>query len=200
MTIQITGKNIDLGSALRSYVSDRVGKILEKYESRGISTHIFIEKVHGQFTTTCTAHLASGLSLHSKGKADDAHPSVDVAIDHLEKRLRRYKRRLRDHHQAEAARGQVAALEAVDYTIRHNDEDEDSEDQELAPTIVAEAQTAIHEFSVGDAVMAMDLGDKSFLIFKNASHGRLNVVYRRDDGHIGWIDPGGISAQLDQKS
>jgi hypothetical protein len=84
--------------------------------------------------------------------------------------------------------------------IRHNRDDEEAEENELAPAIVAEAQTEIHEFSVGDAVMAMDLADKAFLIFTNASHGRLNVVYRRDDGHIGWIDPGGISAQLDRKS
>jgi ribosomal subunit interface protein len=199
MAIQITGKNIDLGSALRSYATERIEKILEKYESRGISANIFIEKEHGQFNTTCTVHLASGLSLQAKGKADEAHPSIDVAIDHLEKRLRRYKRRLRDHHQNEAARTQVTALNAIDYVIRHSDEEE-SEDHESAPAIVAEAQTAIHELSVGDAVMAMDFADRSFLIFKNASHGRLNVVYRRDDGHIGWIDPGGISAQLDRKS
>jgi ribosomal subunit interface protein len=200
MTIQITGKNLDLGSALRSYATEKVEKILEKYESRGISANIFIEKEHGQFNTTCTVHLASGFSLQAKGRAEEAHPSVDESIEHLEKRLRRYKRRLRDHHQHEAARTQFAALNAIDYVIRHNRDDEEAEENELAPAIVAEAQTEIHEFSVGDAVMAMDLADKAFLIFTNASHGRLNVVYRRDDGHIGWIDPGGISAQLDRKS
>jgi len=200
MAIQVTGKNIDLGTALRNYASERVEKILEKYDSRGVSAHIFIEKVHGQFNTTCTAHLASGFSLQAKGVGTEAHPSVDEAIEHLEKRLRRYKRRLRDHHQAASAKADAAMMSAVDYVIRHSDEEDETEETKLAPAIVAEAQTAIHELSVGDAVMAMDLADRPFMIFKNASHGRLNVVYRRDDGHIGWINPGGVSAQLDQKS
>ncbi|MGF1621878.1 MAG: ribosome hibernation-promoting factor, HPF/YfiA family [Rhodomicrobiaceae bacterium] len=200
MAMQVTGKNIDLGTALRNYATERVEKILEKYDSRGVSAHIFIEKEHGQFNTTCTVHLASGLSLQSKGQAQEAHPSVDESTAHLEKRLRRYKRRLRDHHQAASAKVDAVMLNAMDYVLQQNNEEEETEPTELAPAIVAEAQTAIHELTVGDAVMAMDLADRSFLIFTNASHGRLNVVYRRDDGHIGWIDPGGVSAQLDQKS
>ena len=200
MVMQVTGKNIDLGTALRNYATERVERILEKYDSRGVSAHIFIEKEHGKFNTTCTVHLASGLSLQSKGQANEAHPSVDESTAHLEKRLRRYKRRLRDHHQAASAKADMVMLNAMDYIIQHKDEEEEAEQSEAAPAIVAEAQTAIHELSVGDAVMAMDLADRSFLIFTNASHGRLNVVYRRDDGHIGWIDPGGVSAQLDQKS
>jgi ribosomal subunit interface protein len=199
MAIQVTGKNIDLGSALRGYVTERIEKILEKYDSRGVSAHIFIEKKRGQFNTTCTVHLASGLSLQATGQANEAHPSVDEAVEHLEKRLRRYKRRLRDHHQAVAARTDEELLSAMDYVIRHSQEEEEPDEHDLAPVIVAEAQTAIHELSVSDAVMAMDLADRAFFIFKNASHGRLNVVYRRQDGHIGWIDPGGISSQLGHK-
>jgi ribosomal subunit interface protein len=198
--MQVTGKNIDLGTALRNYATERVEKILEKYDSRGVSAHIFIEKEHGQFNTTCTVHLASGLSLQSKGQAQEAHPSVDESTAHLEKRLRRYKRRLKDHHQAASTKVDVVMLNAMDYVLQQNDDEDETEPTELAPAIVAEAQTAIHELTVGDAVMAMDLADRSFLIFTNASHGRLNVVYRRDDGHIGWIDPGGVSAQLDPKS
>lgn len=200
MSIQVTGKNIDLGAALRSYVMENIERALEKYDSRGGTAHIFIEKEHGQFTTTCTVHMSSGLSLQAKGIAGEAHPSVDESIEHLEKRLRRYKRRLKDHHQNASVKSDVAPMNAVDYVIRHSKEDEEAEEGGLAPAIVAETQTAIHELSVGDAVMAMDLADKPFLIFKNASHGRLNVVYRRDDGHIGWIDPGGLSAQIDRKS
>ncbi len=195
MVIQVTGKNIDLGTALRSYVAENLGRTLEKYDSRGVSANIFIEKEHGQFTTTCTVRLASGLSLQAKGTGAEAHPSVDESIEHLEKRLRRYKRRLKDHHQNASSKSEVAPMNAVDYVIKSSDEDETSEVTELAPAIVAETQTSIHELSVGDAVMAMDLAEKAFFIFKNASNGRLNVVYRRDDGHIGWIDPGGISTQ-----
>jgi ribosome hibernation promoting factor len=199
MAIQVTGKNIDLGAALRSYVSEKVEKAFERYGRRGVSANIFVEKEHGQFTTTCTVHLASGLSLQSRGTAAEAHPSVDEAMDRLEKRLRRYKRRLKNHHQPNSVKPNPT-INAIDYVIRHS-EDDDTEGHEPvpAPTIVAEVQMEIHELSVGDAVMRMDLADRSFLIFKNASHGRLNVVYRRDDGHIGWVDPGGILADEDQK-
>lgn len=198
MAIQVTGKNIDLGSALRSYVLEKLDKAFEKYGSQGLSGHIFIEKEHGRFATTCAVHMASGLSLQSFGSAAEAHPSVDEAMDRLEKRLRRYKRRLKNHHQTSAPRNSAADVNAIDYTLRH-DEDDDAEDAELAPAIVAETQTAIHVLSVSNAVMEMDLADKPFLIFTNASHGRLNVVYRREDGHVGWIDPGGISARDGRK-
>jgi ribosomal subunit interface protein len=193
MDIQITGKHIDLGEALRNYVSERVEKLLEKYDSRGTSAHILVEKEHGQFNTTCAVHLASGLSLQGKGVSGEAHASADESMDHLEKRLRRYKRRLKDHHRNTSERSNLAALNAMDYVLHQNEDDEDNhtEETELAPAIIAETQTPIHELSVGDAVMAMDLADKPFLIFKNAGHGQLNVVYRRDDGHIGWIDPSG---------
>ncbi len=199
MAIQVTGKNLDLGSALRSYVLDKLDKAFEKYGSRGLSGHIFIEKDHGRFATTCTVHLASGLSLQSHGSASEAHPSVDEAMDRLEKRLRRYKRRLKNHHQASAPRNSAADLSAMDYTIRHDDE-HDADDAELAPAIVAETPTAIRELSVSDAVMELDLADRPFLIFRNAGHGRLNVVYRREDGHIGWVDPSELSAQADRES
>lgn len=198
MAIQVTGKNIDLGAALRSYVSDKIEKAFERYGRHGVSANIFVEKEHGQFNTTCTVHLASGLSLQARGTAGEAHASVDEAVERLEKRLRRYTRRLKDHHQASSAKPS-AAFSAIDYVIRQSESD-DAEESETAPapTIVAETTTEIHELSVGDAVMRMDLAERSFLIFKNASHGRLNVVYRRDDGHIGWVDPGGIAADEDQ--
>jgi ribosomal subunit interface protein len=196
MAIQVTGKNIDLGSALRGYILEKLEKAIGKYGSKGLSANVFIEKRRGQFITNCAVHLVSGLSLQASGAADEAHPSVDEAMDRLEKRLRRYKRRLKNHHAESASRTENISLAAIDYVIRQSEDDE-AEEAELAPAIVAETRVAIHELSVGDAVMAMDLADKPFLIFKNASHGRLNVVYRRDDGHIGWIDPGGVSAAAD---
>lgn len=191
MAIQITGKNIDLGSSLRGYVSDRLDKAFEKYGTDGLSGHIFVEKEHGEFSTQCSVHLSSGLSLQSQGRGAEAYASVDEALDRLEKRLRRYKRRLKNHHGAGRDDGMDVA--AIDYTIRH--EETESEEAELAPAIVAETQMVIRELSVGDAVMEMDLAEKVFLVFKNASNERINVVYRRGDGHIGWIDPGGLSGQ-----
>jgi ribosomal subunit interface protein len=192
MAIQITGKNLDLGSSLRGYVTDRLEKTFDKYGTDGLSGHIFVEKEHGQFMTQCSVHLRSGLSLQSQGRAGEAYASVDEAMDRLEKRLRRYKRRLKNHHGTDRSDG--ADLAAIDYTIRQN-EDVDNDEHELAPAIIAETQMAIRELTVGDAVMQMDLAERAFLIFMNASNGRMNVVYRRGDGNIGWIDPGGLLAQ-----
>jgi ribosomal subunit interface protein len=192
MPIQITGKNLDLGASLRGYVTDRLDKALDKYGTDGLSGHIFVEKEHGQFMTQCSVHLRSGLSLQTQGRAGEAYASVDEALDRLEKRLRRYKRRLKNHHATDRSNG--ADLAAIDYTIRQS-EDTEAEDVELAPAIIAETQMAIRELSVGDAVMEMDLAEKAFQIFMNASTGRMNVVYRRGDGNIGWIDPGGLSSQ-----
>jgi ribosomal subunit interface protein len=191
MAIQITGKNIDLGSSLRGYVTDRLEKAFEKYGTDGLSGHIFVEKEHGQFATQCSVHLRSGLSLQSQGHGNEAYASVDEALDRLEKRLRRYKRRLKNHHGGRDNDADGTGLTAIDYTLRQDEEGE-VEESEFAPAIVAETQMAIRELSVGDAVMQMDLAEKAFVIFKNASNGRVNVVYRRGDGHIGWIDPGGL--------
>ena len=153
---------------------------------------MFVEKEHGEFMTQCSVHLRSGLSLQSQGRAGEAYASVDEAMDRLEKRLRRYKRRLKNHHGAGRSDGED--LTAVDYTIRQSD-DTEIDDVEVGPAIIAETQMAIRELSVGDAVMEMDLAERTFVIFKNASNGRMNVVYRRGDGNIGWIDPDGLSAQ-----
>lgn len=191
MAIQVTGKNLDLGTALRGYIFEKLDKAFEKYGTDGLSGHVFIEKEHGQFTTTCAVHLRSGLSLQAQGIAGDVYPSVDEAMDRLGKRLRRYKRRIKNHHQPVNQRNGAAELSAVDYTILPDQEDDD-ENVDLSPVIIAETPMAIGELSVGDAAMQMDLADKPFLVFKNASHGRLNVVYRRGDGNIGWVDPGGI--------
>lgn len=195
MAIQITGKNIDLGSSLRGYVTDRLEKAFDKYGTDGLSGHIFVEKEHGEFSTQCSVHLRSGLSLQSQGRGIEAYASVDEALDRLEKRLRRYKRRLKNHHGGGRDDGMDVA--AIDYTLRH--EETETEEAELAPAIVAETQMVIRELSVGDAVMEMDLAEKVFLVFKNASNERINVVYRRGDGHIGWIDPGGLSGQQKQR-
>lgn len=195
MAIQITGKNIDLGSSLRGYVTDRLEKAFDKYGTDGLSGHIFVEKEHGEFSTQCSVHLRSGLSLQSQGRGIEAYASVDEALDRLEKRLRRYKRRLKNHHGGGRDDGMDVA--AIDYTLRH--EETETEEVELAPAIVAETQMVIRELSVGDAVMEMDLAEKVFLVFKNASNERINVVYRRGDGHIGWIDPGGLSGQQKQR-
>jgi ribosomal subunit interface protein len=187
MTIQVTGKNLDVGEALRSYVQERVGPTVEKFIGRTPSGHVRIEKEHGGFRTDCTIHLWQGMSLEAHGVAADAYQSADRACERLEKRVRRYTRRLQKHAAAETPRKQMSA---ADYVIQSGHEEQEERDEDN-PIIIAEAETVVHEMAVSDAVMQMDLSDRPFVVFRNASHGEINVVYRREDGHIGWIDLAG---------
>ena len=185
MNIQFTGKNIDPGEAYRTYVSEKLSISLWKYIGPDIAGHIRLEKERSLFRTDCSIRLRSGLLLEARGDAQDAYASADAAVEHLEKRVRRYKRRLKSHHN-----GRTAVLNetaARDYTVRADTNDEESGDHN--PVIVAESERSIPELQVSEAVMHLDLTESSFLVFKNAGHGGLNVVYRRPDGHIGWIDP-----------
>lgn len=187
MSIQVTGKNLDVGEALRFYIEDRIGQTLDKFMGNATSGHVRIEKDGSQFRTDCSLHLGSGLDLQSKGESHDVYASADAALERLEKRLRRYKRRLKNHHQKQTTTDFMPGTPAFDYVIQPHEDDQEPEDD--VPIIIAESETKINEFAVSDAVMHMDLSDSSMLVFRNASHGRINIVYRRDDGNIGWIDP-----------
>lgn len=190
MTLQVTGKNLDVGEALRSYAVEKIEQTLDKYVGGGLSGHVRIEKNRGTFRTDCSIQLRSGLVLQAHGEASEAYASADLAMERLDKRLRRHKRRLKSHHGATAAA--AAQTQAPDYVIRagEQDEDEEEEPEGANPVIIAETRTVISELAVSDAVMQMDLSDAPFVVFRNAGHGRINVVYRRSDGNIGWIDPG----------
>jgi ribosomal subunit interface protein len=191
MTIQVTGKNLDVGEALRSYVQERVVHTVEKFIGRAPTGHVRIEKEHGGFRTSCTIHLWQGMSLEAHGVAPDAYQSADRACERLEKRVRRYKRRLNRHGDGETPRKQTSA---ASYVIQVSPEEHEERDEDN-PIIIAEAETVVHEMAVSDAVMQMDLADQPFVVFRNASHGEINVVYRREDGNIGWIDPAGKKAR-----
>jgi ribosomal subunit interface protein len=185
MTIQVTGKNLDVGEALRGYVQERVAQAVERYTGRIPSGHVRIEKEHGEFRTNCTIHLWQGMSLEAHGIAADAYQSADLACERLDKRVRRYKRKVRRHGGNDRKH-----TEAVSYVLQPRADDHvEGEDDEDNPVVIAETPTMVHEMSVSDAVMQMDLSDLPFVLFRNASHGEINVVYRRDDGNIGWIDP-----------
>ncbi len=185
MTIQVTGKNLDVGDALRTYVQERVAHTVGKFIGRDLKGHVRIEKEHGEFTTNCMIHLWQGMSLEAHGVASDAYQSADRACERLEKRVRRYKSRLKKHGDGETPRKQT---QAVSYVIQASQEEQEERDEDN-PIIIAEAKTPVHEMAVTDAVMQMDLSDQPFVVFRNASHGEINVVYRREDGNIGWIDP-----------
>lgn len=188
MELQITGKNLDVGEALRAYIVERIESTLDKYFGKGQSGHVRIEKERSAFRTDCSIQLRSGLSLQAHGEAADAYASADQALERLDKRLRRYKRRLKSHHGAPAARD--PGMQAPYYVIDAGEDEQDNED-DGNPVIVAETQTVIRELPVSDAVMQLDLSEAQFIVFRNASHGRINVVYKRPDGNVGWIDPGG---------
>lgn len=194
MTIQITGRNLDVGDALREYATGKLEEILLKYVGEVYPGQIRIEKVRSQFATSCSVDLWSGLRLHAHAEQDNPHASVDQALERLDKQLRRYKRRLRDHFNSH---GQKAPeFDATLYVVRQTGEDEDEDavnDATAGPVIIAENHTKVRELPVSDAVMELDLANRSFLLFKNAGHGRINIVYRREDGNIGWIDPGAMS-------
>jgi ribosomal subunit interface protein len=185
MKLQITGRNLDVGDALRARISDRFGQVADKYFSEPLSGHVTFTREGSDFRADCLIHVGTGIEFNTEARAGDAHSAAEQALARLEKRLRRYKRRLRDHH---AQRSEPAAsFDAADYVIRASEDEPEPEG--LNPVIIAESKISIRELTVGEAVMQMDISERPFLVFRNGGHGRINVVYRRDDGNIGWIDP-----------
>jgi ribosomal subunit interface protein len=190
MSFRVSGKNIDIGEALRTRVSTRVAEAVDKYFHGGYSGHVTVGKEAFGFRTECVVHLDSGIVLHSDAMAGDAYSSADQAAERIENRLRRYKQRLRDRHPA-CGNGRhadaLATIDAPSYVIEAPDEAE--EVTEFNPVIIAESTTTLRSMSVSDAVLELDMTGGSVVVFRHAGHGRVNVVYRRADGHIGWIDP-----------
>lgn len=187
MQIKITGKNLDIGSALREHIEERLRQLQAKYFEGTVHAHVTVEKQRVGFLTECTLHLATGLTLQATGSAEAAHPSFDAAALHLEKQLKRYKQRLKDHHRNRKV--PVRQAQAQSYVISPAAEASE-EPADLNPVVIAEAVTGVPELTVGEAVMQLDISSIQFVLFRNSGHGALNVVYRRHDGNIGWIDPG----------
>ncbi len=190
MGFRISGKNMDIGEALRERIADRVRGALSKYYDGTVHGHVTVEREGAGFMTECVLHLSSGMTLQSMARALDAYQSADDAALHLEKRLRRYKRRLKDHHSTAKQIVAERLTNAASYVLEAPLDQADDEDVgEYHPVIIAEATTALKRLSVGEAVMELDLSGAPVVIFRHAGHGRVNFVYRRADGHIGWIDP-----------
>ena len=193
MQIQINGKQIDVGDALREHVEERIGAAMGKYAERAVNAQVTFSRDRYNFKADAQAHLPTGLIAQASGTATDIYAAFEAAIERLEKQLRRYKRRLKDHH-AERTEP-IEALTAAAYVISGAEhEDEDAEPATLDPVIVAEMTMDIQKISVGEAVMQMELAHAPFLMFRNERHGGLNVVFRREDGNIGWVDPANIAA------
>jgi len=186
MDIVVSGHQMETGTALQEHATDRLNIIVEKYFSRAqASTVTFGKAPANAFDCNIVLHVNNGLILKSNGRAQDAHLAFDEAAAKIEKQLRRYKRRLKDHHEQA---NHAAMVEDAAYTVFAADEPE-AEDVADAPLLIAETRIDVPEVSVSDAVMLLDLRHTVALFFKNAGTGRHNMVYRRDDGSIGWVEP-----------
>ena len=188
MRYQITGKQIDIGAALQTHVETELGGIVQKYAERPTDANIVFSKSAHEYVCEATVHLSTGLTAQAKAHAIEIYAAFDSCADKMEKQLRRYKRRLKDHHKDRAE--PVELFGASSYILASEEVSDDSEPESLQPIIVAEMQTQIPSLSVGEAVMQMELAGAPVLVFRNESKNGVNVVYRRDDGNIGWIDPG----------
>ncbi len=193
MDIRVSGHQMETGAALQEHATDRLGGIVDKYFDGAISSHVTFGKAPaGAFHCDIVTHVMQGLILRSQAEAQDAHLALDGAAEKIDKQLRRYKRRLKDRHEqaAHALKEEEAAyaIEEAGYTIFASDDAEEEVTTD-APPIIAETSTDIPEASVADAVMMLDLRHTNALFFKNAGTGRHNMVYRRSDGSIGWVEP-----------
>lgn len=189
MQIQITGKHIDVGDALRSHIETKLQTFRERFFEGSVHGHVTLEKRRAFFLTDCTLHLATGLVLQSHAEEVTAMASADTAMAHLEKQLKKYKQRLKDHHRN--PRQERTHHDASAYVIPHDDDHVGDEPTGLHAPVIAESAAKIPELSVGEAVMQLDISTTNFVLFHNSKEGRLNVVYRRPDGNIGWLDPHG---------
>jgi ribosomal subunit interface protein len=195
MPFRVSGKNIDIGQALRARINARIAEATAKYFDGGFSGHVTIGKEGFGFRTDCVVHLDSGIVLEADALAADAYASADQAALRLEKRLRRYKQRLKDHQVARADGRAPAenapertALSAPSYVIAAPEHDSEEEVTQWSPAVIAESTTTLKRLSVSEAVMELDMRGAPIMLFRHAGHGRVNLVYRRADGHIGWID------------
>jgi len=187
MRYQISGKQIDIGNALQTHVEGELGSIIGKYAGRPTDAQIVFSKSAHEFVCETTVHLSTGLTAQAKGRANEIYAAFENCSEKMEKQLRRYKRRLKDHHKDREVPIELSG--ASSYILATDNASEETEPDSLQPVIVAEMEAKIPSLSVGEAVMQMEIAGAPVLVFRNEGKDGLNVVYRREDGNIGWIDP-----------
>ena len=200
MQVQIAGKKIEVGAALQERIAFGLENRVSKYFNRTGEAFVTVSKPGWAFYCDCSIHLPSGVTLQAHGEGDDGYQAFEMALDKIEKRVRRYKNRLRDHRAAPNGNGVLSEIAAERIILPRDETNEPDEDAGAesglagaagdAPAIVAESDTKIRTMTVSMAVMQLELVESPALMFRNAAHGRLNMVYRRDDGNVGWVDPG----------
>ena len=195
MQVSITGKQFDVGNALRTHVEDRLADAVAKYFDRAIEATVVLSR-EGKgklIRADISVHVGRGITLQGHAETNDAYGAFDAAVERIAKRLRRYKRRLRDHRKKSGA-AETSALQAQQYILAEPGGAEAEPEQNAPPVVIAEMTTAIETLTVGEAVMRMELAEAPVLVFQNSAHGGINLVYRRNDGNVGWIDPQGNPA------
>ena len=185
MSLRISGKHMNVGDSLTSRIEDRLEDAITKYFPGGYSGHVTLEKQANRYSCDCVIHLDSSADLQSNAIENDPTAAFEAAADKIEKRLRRYKRRLKDHH---ANASKSARVEAA-YSVVESPESKEEMPEDYNPVIIAESLTGVETQTVAGAVMKLDLTDDPVVVFTNAGTGKTNVVFRRQDGNIGWIDP-----------
>ncbi|MEZ5777216.1 MAG: ribosome-associated translation inhibitor RaiA [Paracoccaceae bacterium] len=186
MRYQISGKQIDVGDALQSHVKTELGETIEKYSQRPTDAMVTFARNAHEFICEITVHLSTGLTVAARGQAVEVYAAFESCREKMDKQLRRYKRRLKDHHRERSE--PVEFADAPMYVLAANGNAGESEPDSLQPMIIAEMETKIPSLSVGEAVMQMELTGAALLVFHNEKSGAVNVVHRRDDGNVGWID------------
>lgn len=193
MQITVSGKQVEMSDALRTRVAEQLDQIAGKYFDHALEAQVTFSRARSFFTCDINVHAGRGLTLRGEGEAADAHAAFDDAAEHIAKRLRRYRRRVNEHARDLANRDRPEA--ARQYVLRHEEEEtgplqiDGTAIAHTYATVIAETAAEISRLSVGEAVMRMDLAAQTVLMFRNSTTGELNVIYRREDGHIGWIDP-----------
>ena len=194
MQLSIQGRQIDVGDAFRQHVEGSLSSIFDKYFGDPIEASVTLSRVAHLYHAGVSVHIGRGMQLQASGQADQVYPAYDMAAERLSKRLRRYKRRLRDHHKAMQ---EAEVMEAQQYILAAQPEagveetDEEAAASEETPMVIAEMAAEIPSLTVSEAVMRLDLAEAPALLFRNRAHGGLNMLYRREDGNIGWVDPKG---------
>ncbi|WP_376876225.1 ribosome hibernation-promoting factor, HPF/YfiA family [Albirhodobacter sp. R86504] len=190
MRYQISGKQIDIGEALQTHVKTELGETVEKYSQRPTDAVVIFSRNGHEYVCESNVHLSTGLNAAARGHADEIYAAFESCREKMDKQLRRHKRRLKDHHRERSEPVEFGS--APSYVLATDDDESLDEGASLAPVIVAEMETKVPTLSVGEAVMQMEIAGVEMLVFRNEKHGGVNVVHRRADGNVGWVDPRSI--------
>lgn len=185
MQVIVSGKQVDVGDSLKGHIESRLAESIKKYIDKLSNVNVVVAKESHHFRIDISGNLGthSGMNIKSRAEGNDVYAAFDEAANKIEKQLRRYKRKLTNHNRSDYA--EARRMKAVKYVLKDHEEDH----KEDAPLVIAEKDTDIETLTVSEAVMKMDLSDLPALLFINSAHGRINVVYRRADGNISWVDP-----------